>query len=445
MAKNNDIGIFQLSNGNWAYRIYTKRNGKNADTTCRRDNEGNAFLTKRAAKTARENKIVELRNTHPIAENVEDTTIQWLWDYYLEHDSKVRAHSTVVKYKSLWKNHVRVRFAKRTISDITIADINDFLIDLYNKDLAYSYIESFLKMFYMFYGIAYRTEHITTERYTRMFLDKGTKLRMPSCIHREEDDPETEDGVRVFEQWEISEISNIFKRGNCYTAFMLGYYLGVRISECFALTWSDINWSTRQITINKQLNYEDGCFCLNKVKTLTSKRTIDIPPILHSYLLEQSRIYYKKKDKQSYRNNELVLNKLNPKNIKEVWGGDFINRKDNGELLTINSIKYWATQIKAAGIDFKYHSLRKTHITQLVSMNTPAVEVMQRVGHKKFDTTLKYYINANMLTREKTLENLQYLNTEEPIIERTMCDGTTKALSQREWIALDKASSTIPH
>lgn len=31
----------------------------------------------------------------------------------------------------------------------------------------------------MLFGIAYRNEWIETDKYTRMFIDKGTKLQMP--------------------------------------------------------------------------------------------------------------------------------------------------------------------------------------------------------------------------------------------------------------------------
>lgn len=55
MAKKNDTGVFQLDNGNWAYRIYMSKdaNGNKVDTTCRKDEQGNVFKTKKSAVDAR--------------------------------------------------------------------------------------------------------------------------------------------------------------------------------------------------------------------------------------------------------------------------------------------------------------------------------------------------------------------------------------------------------
>ena len=113
------------------------------------------------------------------------------------------------------------------------------------------------------------------------------------------------------------------------------------------------------------MNYEDGMFCLGAVKTYRSNRTIYIPDILYNHLREKFEVYNKQKDDLSYRNTEIVMDKVsdNPQKQFPIQGGDFINRKENGELLTINSVKAWALTVKKeTGIDFEYHVLRKTHI-----------------------------------------------------------------------------------
>ena len=56
MAKNSDVGLFQLANGNWGYRITRTQNGKRKDTSYHRDENGNPFKTKSAARIAREQK-----------------------------------------------------------------------------------------------------------------------------------------------------------------------------------------------------------------------------------------------------------------------------------------------------------------------------------------------------------------------------------------------------
>ena len=52
-------------------------------------------------------------------------------------------------------------------------------------------------------------------------------------------------------------------------------------------------------------------------------------------------------------------------------GGNFINRKTDGQLLTTDSMKTWSRKItKELGIHFKYHNLRHTHASFLAACNT---------------------------------------------------------------------------
>ena len=443
MAKNNDVGLFQLKNGNWGYRITVVRDGKRKDTTFHRDEDGNPLKTKSAARLARERKSAELRQPKQ-KELYTDCKLSDMWGVYLSDVASSKAVSTVRKYTSLWKNHISTKFGEKNISEITVVELEQYLQELYNHGYSWKYVEGFLKLFYQLFGIAYRTEHINPERYTRMFLDKGTKLKMPPIS---QEDAEEYENIVTFNSYEINQINNIFEGGNCYTAFLLGYYCRVRIAECFGLMWSDYNWGTHKLTVCRQMTYEDGCFCLRPVKTLKSSREIDVPDFLHQHLKEKIR-QQKRRPTEAYkiRASEIVLDKTKRDTVTRIQGGDFINRKENGELLTIHSIKHWAQKIKQkTGITFKYHSLRKTHLTFLASKNVPAIEVMNRAGHKKFETTMKYYINSNQETRKVLLDNINLISTDEIDIEVTDAQGNTKIVKESTYLAMQNIAASIPH
>lgn len=443
MAKNNDVGLFQLKNGNWAYRITVSINGKRKDTTFRRDEHGNPFTKKIDAKKAREQKILELRKPKP-TEKLTDCKLSEMWECYLLKVAPGKADSTVRKYTSLWTQHIQKEFGDTLISEITISDMSSYLQELYNGGLSYKYVESFLKLFYQLFGIAYGEEKIDPLRYTRMFIDKGTKLKMPKMT---QDDYENYEKIKTYDSYEISQINKIFEGGNCYTAFLLGYMCGLRIAETFGLLWSDYNWSTHQLTVCRQMTYEEGCFCLRPVKTLKSSRIIDVPDFLHNHLLEKFGQQKKRPRKEFLiRKNEIVLDKTKSKNIFEIQGGDFINRKTNGQLLTINSIKYYSKKIKAeTGIDFNYHALRKTHLTFLANQNIPAIEVMNRAGHKKFETTMKYYVNQSEESRRQLLNALNNISMEERKVEMPDGYGGTRLIGESRAKAFEKFSATFPH
>jgi len=415
MAKASDVGLYQLENGLWEYRIVINRKDLKVDTTCRQGNDGNPFKTKKQAKEARELKLVELK-TNPQPTKIKDVKLVDIYNKYIDTGAKSKASTTVTKQKSMWANHIAKNFGDKFLSEITLEELNNYLetlylygdgIDTYKGGYSYGYVEGFLKFFYLLFGRAYNDDLIDTARYTKMFLDKGSQLKMPKKTQA--DALKEEEDAKAYTMEEIAKIEAIFKRGNCYTAFMLGFYLGLRISEVFATRYSDIiDWNNGVIRISCQQGCDEGIFHLAPVKTLKSVRTIDIPKVLLNHLDDKYSEYMEARDTAAYRNTEVLLDKTQKGVVTKIVGGDFINRKKNGELLTIRSIKYWSRVIKEeTGIDFRFHGLRKTHATILANLNTPALELMNRLGHKKYDTTLAYYVNSNQLAKKQLITNLK--------------------------------------
>ena len=417
----NYAGIKQLKNGNYEVRIQVKNKHLSLNTTKRLDDNGQPFTTKKAAAEYRDNYIKQALAEQQPPATVKDCTLQAVYDLYMQNGAYDKADSTIRKQASMWRNHIGPRFANRLISTITLNDLQNYLSELYNHgdeydpdaNYSYKYVEGFLKFFYLLFAVAYSAEYITTERYTKMFIERSTRLTMPKIT---QEDAERYDDISVFTPAELRDLDIIFRRGNCYTAFLLGYYCGLRISEAFAVTWQDFSLKDKTLTINKQLLYIDGVWCLCPVKTLTAVRVVDVPPVLYKHLSEKLAAYEAihnaivNGDLLSYRNTEVVIDKTK-RPYEKLQGVDFINRKENGELLTPNSIKYWAKTIKKELlIDFKYHSLRKSCATALANLNTPALELQRMLGHKKYSTTMQYYINANTLARERLKANLSALD-----------------------------------
>jgi integrase len=265
----------------------------------------------------------------------------------------------------------------------------------------------------LLFGYAYNNFWIDETQYNRMFVVRNSRLDMPQIT---QEDKEDYDDVKVYTPKEIKLLDSVFSRGNCYTAFLLGYYCGLRISEFFGLMIDDINVIDKTIVVNKQMLYQDGNFCLCPVKMLQSVRVIDVPDILNVHLKEKIFYYLANHSKDSYRDYDIVIDKTKKPHSKIVSGA-FINRKENCELLTTNSIKYWSKVIKEElGIDFLFHSLRKTHATMMANANTPVQELMTRLGHKKYETTMAYYIDNNSLARDILKKNINGLDYSDVVI-----------------------------
>lgn len=408
-------GIKKLDNGFYEVRIVINRKDLKVNTLRRSDENGNPLKTLKDARDFRERFISELKSKKETI-TIKDCKLKDVYEKYKKNEGLTKAQSTIRKQDSMWDNHISKKFGDMYISQITLSDLNNYLSQLYNfgdeynpnANYSFKYVEGFLKFFYLLFACAYADDYISSERYTKMFLDRKTRLSMPSIS---QEDKEEYDNVKVYNKSEIAQLDAIFKRGNCYLAFLLGYYCGLRISEVFACRYDNFDYFNNKLTIDSQLLYQNGIWCLCPVKTLTSVRTIDLPPFLSKYI---AQVFSDQMDKRTlsdygemyYRADEIIIDKTK-KEYKKIQGGLFLNRKENGELLTPNSIKYWAKVIKKElGFEFKFHSLRRTHATMMANANTPAIELMQRLGHKKFDTTMSYYINSNELAKDKLKENL---------------------------------------
>ena len=428
-------GVTQNADGSWVYRIKIKLpNGKIKDTRIKKNSGGSPFLTARQAFEAKKEHEARIRaNPEENSPKNKTVTLQDVYDNYLDTEAKKKAPATLRKQDSMWRNHVAPIFAERNINSITIIELDNFLVNLY-EDKSYKYTEGFLKFLYLLFSHADRMEVIDSERYNKMFVNRNKRLTMPKITQA--DAEEESEGAVIYDNDELRIIENIFnsENGNLLLAFKLGLYAGLRISECFGLRWQDVDWDAKTMKISRQMQYVDGVIKLCPVKTLTSVRTVIIPDELYDelefrYSLQADR---KKKLGEAYRNTETVFDE-----ITKTWiqGGDFVNRKENGELLTVNSMKYWAKKITPAlqenaiikakwknfgSLDdvvivkqreFKYHNLRHTYASNCAAVNMSMQMLMSMMGHKKVDTTRKYYINTDndsMIERARKQLNEMY-------------------------------------
>jgi integrase len=82
----------------------------------------------------------------------------------------------------------------------------------------------------------------------------------------------------------------------------------------------------------------------------------------------------------------------------------------------VNTVKVSFTAARrAAGLlDVRFHDLRHTHATRLVSLHLPLSEVGRVLGHTQPSTTYRY-VNANVETARRASAALDVFNAEEPM------------------------------
>lgn len=146
-----------------------------------------------------------------------------------------------------------------------------------------------------------------------------------------------------------------------YIIFSFLYYTGLRSGEMIALTWKDIDFSKKQIRVNK--TYTDkvlkGTNRITTPKTNNSIRYVDIDDNL-LYLLKE----HKQKEKNIYNFNENMF----------VFG--------NANHISSTSLKrYLYKYIKIAKVKkITPHGFRHSHVSLLINLGCDSRDVAERVG-----------------------------------------------------------------
>lgn len=398
MSNKNSAGVYQLENGNWAFRYTLTIDGKRTDARKTKDKDGNPLKTKASAIKARNIAIADVlenRKKKPVVRK----TVREIYQEYREKGCSGKAYNTLLKQDSLWDNHLNAKFGDRFSDDISSAEIKDYLTDLYFKRrFSYRYTEGFLKMFYLIFGQAYARDCLDIDTYNKLCVNKETKIQMPKI--RSDDDLE----IEAYSPEELAKLDAYFHGTNAETAYLLGRYCGLRINECYGLKWANVDLEAGTIYIDRQEQYQNGLIKLVRLKTRNARRTIYLNDTMKNYL---STLAQQRKDDEKHlalqrQQNQKFITDIDGKMVSST---EMVNCLPDGKIQTVNSMKFHSKEIKRLGIvDFKYHHLRHTYGTRLAEMNTPEYLLCNQMGHGKIQTTHQYYI---AISKEgiKTLQN----------------------------------------
>ncbi len=149
-------------------------------------------------------------------------------------------------------------------------------------------------------------------------------------------------------------------------ASLLAGKCGLRIGEICGLTWQDIDFTNKSITINKQwIKNKNGIWDFGKLKSDNSYRTVYMPKIVRKELL----------------------------NIKENYPIDI-----SGRILKIKNTTAFSSDLilryKSFGFNISVHELRHTYATNLIASGIDFKTAAKFLGHN-IDQTMKTYSHVN--------------------------------------------------
>ncbi len=348
-------------------------------------------------------------------------------DYWLENYCYINLkYHTIEGYSSIIKNHVKPNIGYFRLSQITRATLQEFINKIYiNKSFSKNFLNNIKKVLKGSFNFAYEYDFIKT--------NPAIGLKLPKY------DIPPRDPAHIFTNEEINLILDRFKNNHCvYYAFLTAYCTGLRVAEVFALTWEDIDFYNKTLSVNKNIlkkNQVGGTkqrhlsgnsttvWYFGTCKTQTSYRTIPIGDTLVNALKEY------KSEQEEHRKNygdtymkhykKIVTNPYNNKKGIKIINAhaeidvalpevNFVFLKNNGVYEGTDSCKYPFKVIHyELGIPCRFHDFRDTHATRLIESGADIKAVSKRLGHRNIDTTYDIYVRVTEKMENETANKFE--------------------------------------
>lgn len=335
-------------------------------------------------------------------------------DYWYENYCLINLRfNTYTGYSRIIKNHIKPKLGYYKLKSLTPSILQEFVNGIYKEGYSKHMLTNIKAV--LSGSLDYATVTCQFISVNPMCSVKTPKFEVNRSETNNREAITVEQFNRIVERFPAGS--------NFYVPLMIGYHAGLRISECFALTWGDLDLEARTLSVNKQLvKRENNQWFFGPPKTKTSARTIKIGEtlirVLKELKLEQkkNKLRYGEYYTRTFENVKIIENR-ELRSITQFSGAvqtpgkeiDLVCIKENGQLLTPDSFKYCSRVIHyELGFDkFDYHTLRHTHATILVENGANFKDVQERLGHSDISVTMNTYAHNTEKIKQETVDILE--------------------------------------
>lgn len=383
------MASFRKRNDKWEYRIRYKEMGKYKETS------KGGFKTKKEAQLAAakiEEKIASGINITDNNITFNDYMYEWL-QLYKKDNVSPRTYSV---YEKNIRLHILPAFGNMKLKDLTRIQYQKFINDLLIK-FSKKTVETINVTIHHALDTAMNELGLLSKNPT-------TKIKM-----KEKHVVNKKDDIKCYDIEELNEFLHyvLKEKGGFkyYSLFMFLSRTGLRIGECLALQWDDIDFDKKKFHINKTLisTKRNQPIIFGPPKNKSSIRTIS---------LDDSTLQHLKKMKLEHSKNILKHGKYY-KNYNFVF-----THEDNSCMLHPSTLKFLLQACKKG--NFRYitlHGFRHTHAVHLLQSGANLKYVSERLGHSTIDMTANVYLHITKSIEETAVNQYdQFLKSRGQIV-----------------------------
>lgn len=322
--------------GKWLIQFrYTDWKGETKKTTKR------GFTTKREAEDWVRNFLMSQQADFNM--NFDE----FLKLYYADMAPRIRENTLRTK-KYIIDLKITPFFGKKAMNSIKPADIRKWQNELMTMGYSATYLRTINNQLTAIFNYA--------TKYYDLKSNPCSKAGSMGKNHADEMNFWTKDEFSKF-------IDVVMDKHRSYIGFKLLFWTGIRIGELLALNIGDVNFEEKTLSITKSYQRIGKRDVITPPKTPKSNRTIAIPDFLMADLKDYIKCMYCVE----------LTDRLLP-----CSKHFFENEMKRGA--HIGGVKR-----------IRLHDLRHSHCALLFEMGIPPLEVAERLGHERVETTLQIY------------------------------------------------------
>ncbi len=345
------------------------------------------FKTERDAERARRRWLNELEQGKLVT--AKDQLLQDYMLYWLDIKQASLREVTLSLYERMLRLHIHPTLGQVKLQKVT----GDMIQLLYSKMLKDGYSHNSVRLVHRIINCA---------------LNDAVKWKkIPSNPAKEVSQPrQRKHEMHVLDLEQAKIFLEAAKKSRFDCLLTLALVVGMRRGELLALRWSDVDLDRAQLRVHRSLSYfpdpktKHNKFKEEKAKTAAGERMINLP----AFVVESLRQHRKQQDEERLKCGDAWLDY------------DLVFCTLHGSYLDPSMVfDKFKEILKEAGLpDMRFHDLRHSAATILLSMGVNVKIIQELLGHGSVTITLDIYSHVLPSMQQVVMEDLnsRYLDRE---------------------------------